>query len=106
MDRRGFLRRLTAAGAAGAAVDVVGCGSRTPAPSTSSATARVTYRVQGFTCITCAVGLETMLRAVHGVTEVTASYAENTVIIGFDGRVIGEDALTQFISDCGFSVAA
>ena len=96
MDRRGFLCRLTAAGAAGAAGVELGCGS---------AAARVTYQVQGFTCITCAVGLETMLRGVRGVTQASASYANKTVTIAFDAQTIGEDALKGFIGDCGFSVA-
>ena len=95
MDRRGFLCRLTVAGAAGAAVTVA-LGSST----------RVTYQVRGFTCVTCAVGLEVMLRDVHGVTEVSASYPNNAVTIAFDEKVTSADALKQFISDCGFSVAA
>jgi copper chaperone CopZ len=89
---------LTVAGAAGAAVGVeLGCGTTAE---------RVTYRVGGFTCVTCAVGLETMLRGVRGVAEASASYAEHTVTIAFDAKVIGEDALKQFVSDCGFSVTA
>jgi len=105
MDRRRFLRGLTVAGAAGAAASVdIGCGSRTPAHETS-ATARVTYQVKGFTCVTCAVGLETMLRGIRGVAEVTASYGDNNVTIAFDDKAVSEDGLKQFISDCGFSVA-
>lgn len=110
MDRRGFLYRLTAAGAAGAAVSVeLGCGSGTPAHDSAAAmgaTARVTYQVTGFTCITCAVGLETMLRGVRGVTAASASYGEHQVTIAFDEQVTSEDALRQFISDCGFSVSS
>jgi hypothetical protein len=34
-----------------------------------------------------------------------ASYAENSVSIAFDDQVTSEDALKQFISVCGFSVA-
>ena len=97
MDRRGCLCRLTAAGAVGAAVGgELGCGS---------AAARVTYQVRGFTCVTCAVGLEVMLRDVRGVIEAAASYPDNSVTISFDKQTIGEGSLKQFISDCGFSVA-
>lgn len=110
MDRRRFLRRLTAAGAVGAAVGVeLGCGTGTP-PSGSAATpgstTRVTYQVKGFTCITCAVGLEAMLRGVRGVTEASASYGEHKVTIAFDEQVTSDVALKQFVTDCGFSVAA
>jgi Cu+-exporting ATPase len=103
MDRRRFLCGLTAAGTA--ASFEIGCGSPTPTRGDAFANARVTYQVKGFTCITCAVGLETMLRAVRGVAEASASYERKTVTIAFDDRATGEDALKQFISDCGFSIA-
>lgn len=94
MDRRRFLSRLTAASAAMGLE--VGCADRT------SATRRATYEVRGFTCVTCAVGLEVMLRGVRGVTEASASYAESRVAITFDEKLISEDALKQFIESCGF----
>ena len=100
MERRRFLRRLTAAAAASTAVGLeLGCGERT-------ATRRVTYQVQGFTCITCAVGLEVMLRGLRGVAQADASYGEHSVAIAFDEQATSEDALKQFITACGFSVAS
>lgn len=98
MDRRRFLSRLTAAGAA-IGLEVGGGADRT------SATRRATYEVRGFTCVTCAVGLEVMLRGVRGVTEASANYAESRVAITFDEKLISEDALKQFIGSCGFSAA-
>ena len=109
MDRRRFLCRLTAAATASTAAGLeLGCRERTTAPLEGrvSGTCRVAYQVQGFTCITCAVGLEVMLRGVRGVAEATASYVENNVAIAFDDRVTSEDALKQFISVCGFSVVS
>jgi len=96
MDRRGFLSRLTAASAA-VGLDV-GCSER----GAVRATRRATYQVRGFTCITCAVGLEVMLRGLRGVTEASASYAENSVAVAFNEQLIGEDALKKFIESCGF----
>ena len=102
MKRRRFLCRLTAAAAASTAVGLeLGCGER----AAMRGTRRVTYQVRGFTCITCAVGLEVMLRGLRGVAEATASYVENSVAIAFDEQMTTEDALKQFISVCGFSVA-
>jgi copper chaperone CopZ len=95
MDRRGFLSRLTAASAAVGLE--VGCGA-----GALRATRRVIFQVRGFTCITCAVGLEVMLRGVRGVTEASANYAESSVRIAFDEQLISEDALKQFIGSCGF----
>jgi copper chaperone len=99
MDRRRFLSRLTAASAA-VGLDV-GCGER----GAVYATRRAVYQVRGFTCITCAVGLEVMLRGLRGVTEASASYPESSVAVAFDEQLISEDALKQFIVSCGFFAA-
>ncbi len=64
----------------------------------------VTYHVAGFTCITCAVGLEVMLRGLRGVARANSSYPANTVLIEFDGRMITEKTIRGFIGKCGFSV--
>jgi len=63
------------------------------------------YQVKGFTCVTCAVGLEVMLRGLRGVTRANASYPAARVVIGFDGELTNEKTLRDFISSCGFSVA-
>lgn len=111
MDRRKFLGAVS--------TTVAGAGAATLKPAAEpgskdkkdkevpqkAETRRVSYRVKGFTCITCAVGLEVMLRGLKGVARANASYPENTVAIGFDDRVVTEKALRDFISVCGFSVA-
>ena len=109
MDRRRFLCGLTAAASTAVGLELgrgAGTGASPEATAAVRGTRRVTYQVQGFTCITCAVGLEVMLRGLPGVAEAAASYAENSVAIAFDDRVTNEDALKQFIGVCGFSVAA
>jgi Cu+-exporting ATPase len=63
------------------------------------------YKVNGFTCITCAVGLEVMLRGLKGVTRANASYPEIKVSIGFDSNLASEKELKEFIASCGFSMA-
>ena len=65
----------------------------------------LTFKVDGFTCVTCAVGLEVMLRQQNGVTRSTASYPERRVTIGFDKNLTSEKALFRFIVERGFSVA-
>jgi copper chaperone CopZ len=96
MDRRNFLRGVTTATTAAS----LGVASAA-APKESRS---VTYRVKGFTCITCAVGLEVMLKGLNGVTRASASYPANTVSIGFDEHVTTEKTVKDFISVCGFSV--
>ncbi|HEY7307562.1 MAG TPA: heavy metal-associated domain-containing protein [Bryobacteraceae bacterium] len=65
----------------------------------------VVYRVQGFTCVTCAVGLETLLRRQKGVTRAEASYPSGIVRIEFDPTLLTDKVLREFISEMGFTVA-
>jgi anaerobic selenocysteine-containing dehydrogenase len=99
MDRRNFLCKLTATGTAAAAV------AAQAAPLKPTETRVITWQVKGFTCITCSVGLEVMLRGLNGVTRASASYPANNVVIGFDEHVTNEKTLKDFITVCGFTVA-
>ena len=93
MDRRSFFGRV-------ATVAAVGAEAAAAAPKE---TRGVTYNVQGFTCITCAVGLETMLAGLKGVTRAKASYPEHSVAIGFNERAVSEKTIKDFIQTCGFT---
>jgi copper chaperone CopZ len=95
MDRRRFISHVSVAAGGGAVLDAA------TAPEDAKS---VTYRISGFTCVTCAVGLEVMLRSQKGVTRANASYRERKVAIGFDGKLTSESALKAFIAQCGFSV--
>lgn len=95
MVRRHFLRRLTIAGAGGVAV----LGKEEAAESR-----KVTYRIKGFTCVTCAVGLDTLLRQQKGVLQSESSYPEAKSVIVFDPAAITEKELKAFIAEMGFSV--
>lgn len=94
MKRRNFLCNVTA-----------GASIATASAATSKETASVDWKVNGFTCITCAVGLEVMLKGMPGVARARATYPENTVSIGFDSKPISERKLRDFIAVCGFRVA-
>lgn len=96
MDRRNFICQVGGVGAA----SISAAAAATPREDRS-----VVYKVNGFTCVTCAVGLEVMLRGTPGVTRANASYAERKVAIGFDSHLTTEKQLREFISSCGFSVA-
>ncbi len=109
MNRRNFICRVAAVGAggagvaAGAAVVKKGVDGRNNGEARE--TASVTWDVKGFTCITCAVGLEVMLRKQRGVGRADASWPKRNVAIGYDARLTSEKELKGFIADCGFSVA-
>jgi copper chaperone CopZ len=94
MIRRKFLQMMTIAGAGGLA---------SLSALEAADTATVTYRVKGFTCITCAVGLETLLRQEKGVQSVKASYPEASVVIRYDPSVVREPELRGFIAEMGFT---
>jgi Cu+-exporting ATPase len=64
----------------------------------------VQYKVKGFTCVTCAVGLEVMLHRRPGVLRVRASYPDASVQICFNPDAVSEPALKEFIVAQGFSV--
>ena len=95
MFRRHFLQRITLAGAGGLAAS---------GAIEASESKIVIYRVKGFTCVTCAVGLETILQREKGITSAKASYREATVIIRFDPELVTESSLKGFIAEMGFRV--
>ena len=65
MIRRKFLGLMTLAGASGVAT--------LSAAKSIGRKETVLYKVQGFTCITCATGLETLLGREKGVLAVKAT---------------------------------
>lgn len=96
MFRRSFIQRITLVGAAGLASTAGAVGAQTRT---------VTYQVKGFTCITCAVGLETLLRQQKGIARVNASYPSGIVRIDFDPGLVSIKELKGFIGEMGFTVA-
>ncbi len=95
MIRRRFIQLITLGTGSLATIGAVGA-----IESTEKKT--VTYRVAGFTCITCAVGLEVMLRQEKGVSWAKASYPDANVVIKFDPKEVTEDSLRTYISSMGF----
>ena len=94
MLRRRFIQLMTVAGA----------GSLATIPALeASDTKTITYKVQGFTCITCAVGLETLLRQQKGVVWVKASYPDASATIKYQPAAVTEDQLKAFIAEMGFT---
>ena len=65
----------------------------------------VTYHVRGFSCITCATGLDTMLAKQKGIASSSSTYPEAIATIGFDPGQISEQQIKDFISSLGFTVA-
>lgn len=100
MDRRKFLSGITTAAGATAGMAAAG----TPSHAAKE-THTLNWQVNGFYCVTCAVGLEVMLKGMKGVTRATAVWPSGKVTLGYDEHLISEKTLREFIVVCGFSVA-
>jgi copper chaperone CopZ len=95
MFRRRFLQLVTMASV----------GTLAPIEGMSAGASKtVTYLVKGFSCITCATGLDTMLGQQKGITSSKATYPEGKVTVGFDPHHVTEQAIVAFITDLGFTV--
>lgn len=95
MIRRQFIQLATFAGVSGlTAIGAVKAGEAQT----------VTYRVKGFSCITCAVGLDTMLSRHKGIVRSQSTYPEGIVTIDFRPSLITKTAIKGFISEMGFTV--
>jgi Cu+-exporting ATPase len=66
MFRRNFIQRITLAGAGSLAASGAAMGAATKRT--------VTFRVKGFSCITCAVGLDALLSREPGVLHSNSTY--------------------------------
>lgn len=92
MIRRKFLGMITLAGAGAVAMEGMDFAERKT----------VTFRIAGFTCITCAIGLETLLEKERGVIHVNASYPKSNATITYHPRLTSEASLVSFIEEAGF----
>jgi copper chaperone CopZ len=96
MFRRSFIQRITLAS--------TGAGIASAAAVRAGQNKTVTYRIKGFTCVTCAVGLDTMLRRQTGVIQSKSSYPAAIAVIEFNPHVVTETSLKEFIAELGFTV--
>jgi copper chaperone CopZ len=96
MFRRRFLQLVTMASVGGLAP--------LEAVSSAAATQTVMYRVKGFTCITCATGLDTLLSQQKGIASSKSTYPEGKVTVAFDPNQITGQAIVAFITELGFTV--
>jgi copper chaperone CopZ len=97
MFRRRFLQFIPLAAALGLA------------PLKAVATAKsevVTYHVKGFSCVTCATGLDTMLSRQKGIASSKSTYPEGIVKVAFDPEEVSKKQIAAFIAELGFTVEA
>jgi len=76
-----------------------------PLATLASATSRtIIYRVKGFTCPTCAVGLDTLLQRQKGIVSSHSTYPEGKVTVSFHPDVVTDEAIRAYIAEMGFTV--
>jgi anaerobic selenocysteine-containing dehydrogenase len=92
MFRRRFIQLMTLAGAGSLATN-----------SEAAQTKTVTYSITGFSCITCAVGLDVMLRRNKGVLRSNSSYPNASTTIDFNPAQITNPTLKSLIAEMGFT---
>jgi Cu+-exporting ATPase len=90
MIRREFIQGI--AGGLGAAA----------AATSAVKTKTVTYRIEGFTCVTCAVGLDALLKDRKGIVRSKSSYPDRTAVIEYRPDLIDEPQIEAFIQELGF----
>jgi len=78
-------------------------GGLAAAHAAGHSTRMVHYRIEGFTCITCAVGLDTLLKDQPGIVSAKSSYPERSSIITYNPVLISEDKIKAFIHELGFT---
>jgi copper chaperone len=106
MIRRQFIKLATLTGATGlVSLGTLEALEKREAKNAEDAreTKTVKWHVRGFTCVTCAVGLETLLRQQKGVKSVEASYPNASVTIQFHPDLVNEAALRSDIAELGFT---
>jgi hypothetical protein len=69
-----------------------------------SAESTLVMHVSGFSCPTCAVGLETLLSKEAGVLRAAATYPEGNVTIVYRPETIAEPKLRNLIKSFGFGI--
>ena len=70
----------------------------------AAAAKSVAYLVKGFSCPTCAVGLDTMLNRQKGVVSSNSTYPEGKVTVKFNPDAIRESAIRDYITGMGFTI--
>jgi copper chaperone CopZ len=96
MFRRQFVQFFAGLGVTGVA---------TLAMEETNGTSDVTYVVKGFSCVTCAVGLDTMLQKQKGISWCKSTYPQGIAKVRFDAKKVQEKEIQDFIREMGFTVA-
>jgi len=105
MIRRKFLQ-LVALSGAGALAPLEAIAGTASAVGVNAKGTTAVFQVKGFSCITCAVGLDTMFSRTKGILSSHSTYPEGKVTVRFDPGMIADAAVCAVITDAGFTIAS
>jgi Cu+-exporting ATPase len=74
------------------------------AAAASTAAKTAVFQVKGFSCPTCAVGLDTMFTRTKGIVSSHSTYPEGKVSVQFDQGTIELAKVRAVITDAGFTI--
>jgi copper chaperone CopZ len=83
----------------------IACGLGAGQAAGKTKTSTVTYRIEGFTCITCAVGLDTLLKEEKGIIRSKSSYPDRTSTVEYNPDLIGDEEICSRIQEFGFKAS-
>lgn len=99
MYRRNFIQALAGAGASVSLLNAADTNETTKENATA------TWIVSGFSCATCAVGLQTILEKQKGIARVNAFYPSGEVQVGFDSNLIAASEIQRLVRNAGFEIS-
>jgi len=105
MIRRRFLQLVALSGASALAPLEAIAGSSAGAGANAKGKTAI-FQIKGFSCATCAVGLDTMFSRTKGILSSHSTYPEGKVTVSFDPESINEAAVGAVITDAGFIIAS
>jgi copper chaperone CopZ len=105
MIRRKFLQFVALSGVSALAPLEAIAGTPTVGDANAKGKTAV-FQVKGFSCVTCAVGLDTMFSRTKGIVSNHSTYPEGKVTVRFDPAVITDAAVRAVITDPGFIIAS
>jgi Cu2+-exporting ATPase len=63
-----------------------------------------TYKVEGMSCASCAISVESMLSATNGVKKANVNYANSSAFIEYDNTGTSESEIKKAISQIGYTL--
>jgi Cu+-exporting ATPase len=80
----------------------IACGLGAVEAAGAGKTNTVTFRIEGFTCVTCAVGLDALLKVERGIVRCKSSYPDRTSVVEYRPELVSEAQIKAFIQEFGF----